>query len=291
MTKAKSQAPPIPLPRRWNDTVRVPAVLHVISLAQFAAAHTRGWAANSINARMRLKAENDRLQQEVELLREEIRIKDARMEQIPASPARIIRPSSAWPSWNSRPRAVGRWSKRPQRSLSPPPPSPRGSNGLTRTAPQPSCNCLSRRSTSSRNSSATSCGGSKRSARRWARSRLPKCSPEPACTSARPPWAACSRAEKTPRTRFRPQRRSRARYRHSLSRFRAGTTVTADIEAGGRKGPRGHGQATESRLARRSDDRAYSERAFGRLGCPSPCRNAGRSAGGSPSPWIIFRGA
>ena len=60
-------------------------MLHVISLAQFAAAHTRGWAANSINARIRLKAETDRLQQQVQLLREEIRIKDARLEQVPAS--------------------------------------------------------------------------------------------------------------------------------------------------------------------------------------------------------------
>jgi hypothetical protein len=32
------------------------AILHVISLAQFATAHTRGWAANNINSRIRLKA-------------------------------------------------------------------------------------------------------------------------------------------------------------------------------------------------------------------------------------------
>ena len=43
----------------------------------------RGWAANSINARVRLRAENDRLRGEVALLREEIRIKDVRMAQIP----------------------------------------------------------------------------------------------------------------------------------------------------------------------------------------------------------------
>ena len=84
MTNAKSQAPTIPLPSGWNDTVRS-AVLHVISLAQFAAARTRGWAANSVNARVRLKTENDRLQQQVQLLREEIRIKDARLAQVPAS--------------------------------------------------------------------------------------------------------------------------------------------------------------------------------------------------------------
>ncbi len=73
-----------PLPNSWCPAVKS-AVLHVISLAQFATARTRGWAANSVNARVRLKAENDRLRQTVELLREEIRIKDARLEQVPAS--------------------------------------------------------------------------------------------------------------------------------------------------------------------------------------------------------------
>ncbi len=52
MTNIKSQAPTIPLPGRWTDTVRS-AVLHVIALAQFAAARTRGWAANSVSRRPR----------------------------------------------------------------------------------------------------------------------------------------------------------------------------------------------------------------------------------------------
>ena len=73
----------IGLPRLWKRSVKS-AVLQTISLAQFALAYTRGWAANSINARIRLKAEHDRLQQEVQLLREEIRIKDARMNRIHA---------------------------------------------------------------------------------------------------------------------------------------------------------------------------------------------------------------
>ena len=54
-------------------------MLHVMSLTKLAAAHARSWAANSPNARLRLRAENERLQQEVALLRAEIRIKDARM--------------------------------------------------------------------------------------------------------------------------------------------------------------------------------------------------------------------
>jgi len=52
-------------------------MLHVISLAQYAIVYTRSWAVNSLNGRVRLKAENDRLRQEFELLQEEIRIKDA----------------------------------------------------------------------------------------------------------------------------------------------------------------------------------------------------------------------
>ena len=41
--------------------------------------HTRGWAADSSNARARLQAEVEQAQNEVLLLGEEMRIKDARM--------------------------------------------------------------------------------------------------------------------------------------------------------------------------------------------------------------------
>jgi len=75
--------PDIPLPPGWARNVKS-AVLHVISLAHFAIVATRGWAANSINARVRLTAENDQLKQEVQLLREELRIKDARLAKIDA---------------------------------------------------------------------------------------------------------------------------------------------------------------------------------------------------------------
>ena len=71
----------IPLPKGWTKQIRS-AVLHVISLAQYAAAYTRGWAADSANARVRRKAEGDRANQELLLLREEIRIKDARLARI-----------------------------------------------------------------------------------------------------------------------------------------------------------------------------------------------------------------
>ncbi len=82
MTK-HGNPPGIPLPAGWSKHARS-AMLHVISLAQFALAYTRGWAVNSQVARVRLKAENDRLRQQAAWLTEELRIKDARMRRIPA---------------------------------------------------------------------------------------------------------------------------------------------------------------------------------------------------------------
>ena len=67
--------PKIPLPRDWPCRVKS-AILHVISLAQFATAYTRSWAVNSQVARVRLKAENEQLRQLASLLTDEIRIKD-----------------------------------------------------------------------------------------------------------------------------------------------------------------------------------------------------------------------
>ena len=75
-------APRIRLPKSWNKHVRS-SLLHVISLAQYATSYTRGWAANSINPRLRQKSELQRLTALVSLLQEQIRIKDARMERIP----------------------------------------------------------------------------------------------------------------------------------------------------------------------------------------------------------------
>src|SRR6058998_268041 len=73
----------LPLPRGWPRRVRS-AVVHVISLARTSLALTQGWASESMNHQLRRRAEGDRLQQEIQLLREEIRIKDARMEQLEA---------------------------------------------------------------------------------------------------------------------------------------------------------------------------------------------------------------
>ena len=65
----------------WKKQVRS-AVLHVVALAQYAATSTRGWGRGLHNTRVRLKAEWDRANQELLLLREEIRIKDARLARI-----------------------------------------------------------------------------------------------------------------------------------------------------------------------------------------------------------------
>jgi transposase InsO family protein len=78
----KPSSPVVPLSRVWPCCVKS-AILHVISLAQFGLAYTRGWAANCSNARIRLKAKLDRANQEITLLREQMRITDARMASIP----------------------------------------------------------------------------------------------------------------------------------------------------------------------------------------------------------------
>ena len=76
-------SPILTLPRSWPCRVRS-ALLHVVALAQYAAVYTRSWAAECRNARVRLRATVDQLQQEVALLQAEIHIKDARMSCVPA---------------------------------------------------------------------------------------------------------------------------------------------------------------------------------------------------------------
>ncbi len=73
-----SKPPRISLPKAWPCHVKS-AVVHIISLAHFSITYARGWAANSINSKVRIASENDRLHEEIALLREELRIKDARM--------------------------------------------------------------------------------------------------------------------------------------------------------------------------------------------------------------------
>jgi transposase InsO family protein len=72
-----------PTPRHWTRAVQA-ALLHVIALAKYALVYTRSWAADSASQRVRLKAKCDHLEQEVALLGEELRIKNARTARIPA---------------------------------------------------------------------------------------------------------------------------------------------------------------------------------------------------------------
>ena len=74
-----------PLSRGWSNSVK-PAVLRVISLAHYAMMRTRGEFAGRAKPNARLNAENERLRAKLAQLREELRIKDARMLQI--SPSR-----------------------------------------------------------------------------------------------------------------------------------------------------------------------------------------------------------
>jgi len=69
------------LHKGWPRHVRS-AVVHAISMSNVVFTVTRGHAENHFNARVRIQAQNDRLRREVSLLREELRIKDSRMERI-----------------------------------------------------------------------------------------------------------------------------------------------------------------------------------------------------------------
>jgi transposase InsO family protein len=72
------------LPKQWTRSVKS-ALVHAISLAQYALVYTRSWAGNSKIQRVRLAARANQCEQEVRLLRDEARIKDARMQRIPGS--------------------------------------------------------------------------------------------------------------------------------------------------------------------------------------------------------------
>lgn len=72
----------IPLPDHWPKQVKS-AILHAISLAHWSLIHSRAWAADSPLQRVRLAGLLDQARNEVALLKDELRIKDARMARIP----------------------------------------------------------------------------------------------------------------------------------------------------------------------------------------------------------------
>ncbi len=71
----------VPLPKNWPQNVKM-AVLHVISLAHFAIVHARSIVVNSPNAGTRRAGDLEGSLDEISLLDEELRIKDARMAMI-----------------------------------------------------------------------------------------------------------------------------------------------------------------------------------------------------------------
>ena len=81
MSASSSQT--ITLPKGWPRLVRS-AIVHAASMAAIAFTHAVARAANHPDARIRAQAEIVRLQCELDLLLEEARIKDARMERLPA---------------------------------------------------------------------------------------------------------------------------------------------------------------------------------------------------------------
>ena len=87
------------VPKTWPKNIKSP-VLHVISLAHYAITYARGWAANSINARVRLQAKLDTALEEIAKLREELRIKDARMARIDCHKRPHYPAVELWLSWN-----------------------------------------------------------------------------------------------------------------------------------------------------------------------------------------------
>ncbi len=82
---SKKKQPQIPLPKSWDKYVKS-GILHVFALAQYALIYSRRWAADSSNQRAGLKVERNRWEQEVALVHEAMRIKDARMAQLAPQP-------------------------------------------------------------------------------------------------------------------------------------------------------------------------------------------------------------
>jgi hypothetical protein len=74
--------PRIDLPRAWPRIAKS-AIVHALALAHLVITHVRGWCADSPLRRVRLASECERLRSEVAMLREELRIKDARLARIP----------------------------------------------------------------------------------------------------------------------------------------------------------------------------------------------------------------
>ncbi len=73
----------IPVPRGWNRRAKS-AILHILALSHYTFTVMVARASNDRHRRTRVQAQIDRRDNEIALLQEELRIKDARMERVPA---------------------------------------------------------------------------------------------------------------------------------------------------------------------------------------------------------------
>ena len=106
-----SDSSSIPVPTNWPEHAKS-AFLCALGMAHMGMAYVRGWCANSPVTQVGLNADNERLTAEVRLLREELRIKDARMARISARRRPRYAPADrlailelkACRGWNEQPR-------------------------------------------------------------------------------------------------------------------------------------------------------------------------------------------
>ncbi|MBI2374898.1 MAG: hypothetical protein HYV07_12960 [Deltaproteobacteria bacterium] len=79
----KAKVVELDLPKQWPKKVRA-ALVTVLAIATIILTRTRAYAANSPISRVRLQAALDHTKTELALLREELRLKDARLARLDA---------------------------------------------------------------------------------------------------------------------------------------------------------------------------------------------------------------
>ena len=73
----------LPLPKQWPNRIKS-AVVHAVSLAQYAVTTAHAQMAKTGDASSRLRRKIERLERELAVVREEMRIKDCRLARIPS---------------------------------------------------------------------------------------------------------------------------------------------------------------------------------------------------------------
>ena len=120
--------------RRLGPARSSPRCLTVISLAQFALAYTRSWAANSVNQPDSARCRTDNSTSKSPCCGRNSASKSPDGEPLLTAVPHFS-PTNTWPSWNCGPLAAGRWSGRPRSFWSARLPSHRGSNASTKKDP------------------------------------------------------------------------------------------------------------------------------------------------------------